>query len=1022
MQNIPKDIEQKLDQLPIIPFEQSEDFQRVLMSTEFDAIFNYYMANFSNEKIKNQSEIYQRISLYLHLTNQSEEYLEQADDLLYIRPVPTIEEFLDNNFYLGLQSGTMYPYWRKKLCEIFAPNSIIKRVLWSGCTGSGKSLDKNCIIPTPTGYRKVGDIKVGEYLWGKNGKPTKVLGVYDQGIRPMCKISFDDGTFVRCDEEHLWEVINHDKKDRKNVRTTKWLMEHKLRKPPKADGSGSLFKYGIDYCQPVEYEEKHFLIEPYLLGVLIGDGCLCQYSVEITNHIKDIEIIDKCTKLLPHQYQLIQEKNGNNDTYHYRVTRKNKDCLSFKKFIEPLGLNGHKCNTKFIPKEYLLGSVEQRLELLRGLMDTDGSTMIRKSINAPTTTRFDTTSKQLAEDVMELVRSLGGRATLSIQDRREKKEFCNFEEYSVRIWMNLNPFSLKRKADLFKPRIPKKKIVSVEPDGEADAQCFYVEAEDHLYLCNSYIVTHNTVTARKAVIYSLYKLFCLRHPRAVLKVEEGSTLAVFILSVTQKTAEQTNFNPLLQILRNMPCFQEVRSMTSFENFDISNPRCPIPYYVSKSDLTIHFVNNIILTVGSQISNTVGYDIVISAADEVNEKGVEEGMELLNSIDGRLDSRFSGSSFTFQNVMSSARSTASVTREYNKKWQHDPTFLYLSPMRFEVKQGAEFAGDGNNFPVLIGNGMIPSSIITDPGVLEQIKNNTYIPPTGCEIVQVPDIYRPLFEADLEQQIQDTLGIDTKDTQSVFRDTTMLEDNRLLPELHMEANLGDNSILSEHLPRDLIIKRNEFNDKEELSRAPNALRYCHCDLSTSGGQCDTGICMLHKEWKLNPITRQKDTIYVIDILLYITAKNKIDLNAVQKLMTDLVTEYKYPIHTISTDQYQSELMRQNWIGTKCFKKVAKVSVDAKLEPYTNAAGLIEDGKVKVGKCPKLIKELEALVIQGGKVERTTELKDLADAIVGAIYDAQSNYDDFPQYEYKDEFNFNKTDYVQHFEELGQTLVAI
>jgi hypothetical protein len=669
MQNIPQDIEQKLDQLPIIPFEQSEDFQRVLMSTEFDAIFNYYMTNFSNEKIKNQTEIYQRISLYLHLTNQSEEYLEQADDLLYIRPIPTIEEFLDNNFYLGLQSGTMYPYWRKKLCEIFAPNSIIKRVLWSGATGTGK-----------------------------------------------------------------------------------------------------------------------------------------------------------------------------------------------------------------------------------------------------------------------------------------------------------------------------------------------------------------TVTARKAVIYSLYKLFCLRHPRAVLKVEEGSTLAVFILSVTQKTAEQTNFNPLLQILRNMPCFQEVRSMTSFENFDISNPRCPIPYYVSKSDLTIHFVNNIILTVGSQISNTVGYDIVISAADEVNEKGVEEGMELLNSIDGRLDSRFSGSSFTFQNVMSSARSTASVTREYNKKWQHDASFLYLHPMRFEVKQGTDFSGDGSNFPILIGNGMIPSSIITDPGIMKQIEDNTYEPPTGCEIVQVPDIYRPLFEADLEQQIQDTLGIDTKDTQSVFRDTSMLEDNRLLPELHMEANLGDNSILSEHLPKNLIIKRNEFNDREELSRAPNALRYCHCDLSTSGGQCDTGICMLHKEWKLNPITRQKDTIYVVDMLLYITAKNKIDLNAVQKLMTDLVTEYKYPIHTISTDQYQSELMRQNWIGTKCFKKVAKVSVDAKLEPYTNAAGLIEDGKVKVGKCPKLIRELEALVIQGGKVERTTELKDLADAIVGAIYDAQSNYDDFPQYEYKDTLNPNKTDYAQHFEELGQMLVAI
>lgn len=669
MQNIPADIEQKLDMLPIIPFDQSEDFQRLLMSPLFDDIFNYYMANFSNEKIKNQSEIYQRISLYLNLTNQSESYLEKTDDLLYIRPVPTIEEFLDNNFYLGLQSGTMYPYWRKKLCEIFAPNSIIKRVLWSGCTGSGK-----------------------------------------------------------------------------------------------------------------------------------------------------------------------------------------------------------------------------------------------------------------------------------------------------------------------------------------------------------------TVTARKAVIYSLYKLFCLRYPRTVLKVESGSTLAVFILSVTQKTAEQTNFNPLLQILRNMPCFQEVRSMSSFENFDLSNPRCPIPYYVSKSDLTIYFINNIILTVGSQISNTVGYDIVISAADEVNEKGVEEGMELLNSIDGRLDSRFSGSSFTFQNVMSSARSTASVTREYNKKWQHDPTFLYLSPMRFEVKQGAEFAGDGNNFPVLIGNGLIPSSIITDPGIIKQIEDNAYEPPAGCEIVQVPDIYRPLFEADLEQQIQDTLGIDTKDTQSVFRDTSKIEDYSLLPEIHLEANLGDNTILSEQLPKDSIIKIGEFTGKQTLTRAPNALRYCHCDLSTSGGQCDTGICILHKEWQENPVTKQKDVIYVVDLLFYITAKNKIDLNAVQQLMIDLSTEYKFPIHTISTDQYQSELIRQNWEASKCFTKVLKVSVDTKLEPYNNAASLIEDGKVKVGKCPKLIRELETLVLQNGKVTRTTELKDMADAITGAIYNAQTNYQDVPQYQYIAPGEVYSIDFDKHFKEKEQILVQL
>ncbi len=181
-----------------------------------------------------------------------------------------------------------------------------------------------------------------------------------------------------------------------------------------------------------------------------------------------------------------------------------------------------------------------------------------------------------------------------------------------------------------------------------------------------------TTIARQAMFYSLYKLFCLRNPRSILGVSNSTTLAVFVLSVTQKTAEQTNFNPILDIIKNMKIFQQVRSTNSFDNFDIQDEDYPIPYNIDKSNTTIRFANNIILTTGSQISNTVGYDIVISLCDEINEKGVKEGMELLNSIDGRLDSRFAGSPFTFQHVMSSARGTDSVTKEYARKWAKDPT--------------------------------------------------------------------------------------------------------------------------------------------------------------------------------------------------------------------------------------------------------------------------------------------------------------------------------------------------------------
>lgn len=1000
MENLPLEIEQKLENLPVIPFDGGEEFQTLIMSKDFTDIFEYYRDNYLPDVLKAKPEIYQRVSLYLTLTNQDTSFIEQTDNVLYRRPVPTIEEFMENPRYFGLQGANTYPYWRKQLYKIFSPDSSINRILWSGATGTGKCEDVNTIIPTPTGYRRFGDIKPGEYIWGKNGKPTKVLNVYDRGIKEMYYVHFDDGTSTKCGLDHLWEIIDYSKNTTK-IRDTKWLLNVKLRKNGKNDNSGRLYKYGIPHCQPVEYLPKNYSIDPYLLGVLLGDGAIgpnvCVAS--ITNHLLDVEIIDTCKQRLPKGYQIVLQNNING-TCRYYITRINKkrDRAGFLQKINKLNLR-RTCHNKFIPEEYLLGSTEQRLDLLRGLMDTDGSIIVKKSKNKPTSIRFGTVSKQLADDVAELVRSLGGRATIGKQDRTNKKAHCNHVEYEVKIWLLLNPFYLKRKAELFKPRLIKKKIISVTKADDVEAKCFEVDADDHLYLTKHYIVTHNTVTARKAIIYALYRLLCLRYPRAVLNCETSSTLAVFILSVTQKTAYQTNFEPFIKILENMPCFQRVRNMTAFDNFDLEDPRVPFPFYVDKANLTIVFKDNFILTIGSQISNTVGYDIVISGADEVNELGISTGMELLNSIDGRVQGRFAGSPYILTNVMSSARATDSVTKEYVKKWQNDKNFLYLHPMRFEVKESADFNA-GEKFIVQIGNGIIPSKIVTDPGELIAIENNKYEIPIGCEIVKIPGIYKPQFEADIIQSIQDILGIDTKDTKNVFRDTSKLEDEHLCPELLFQANLGDNSDLFQMLLDNTnLFEKNGLDGKYYLKRAPKAERYVHCDLSSTG-ECDTGLSLLHKEYRINPVTLEKETLYVLDFIMAVDAKNTVDLESVEKFYKDLVLKGNVNIHTISCDQYQSEVIRQNWEKSGLFGKVEKSSVDIKLEPYINAANLMVTGQIKCGKCPKLKKELEALVFNKGKVEKTIELKDMADSLVGSIYNAQLNYFDEPLTQYTTE----------------------
>ena len=108
-------IEEKLNLLPIVPYSASEEFQSVLFSDLFNEIFEYYMNNYSNNTLSNKTEVEQRTSLYLYLTNQDEDLANNINDLIYKRPCPTIEEFLDNPFYMGNISVTIYPYWSKKL-------------------------------------------------------------------------------------------------------------------------------------------------------------------------------------------------------------------------------------------------------------------------------------------------------------------------------------------------------------------------------------------------------------------------------------------------------------------------------------------------------------------------------------------------------------------------------------------------------------------------------------------------------------------------------------------------------------------------------------------------------------------------------------------------------------------------------------------------------------------------------------------------------------------------------------------
>ena len=1038
---IPQDIEKKIEYLPVVHFDDSEAFQLVLFSDEFSDIFNFYKENFLPDVLKSKPEIEQRVSLYLSLTNQDESFVEQTDQILYRRPVPDIESFLSDKFYMGYSNATLYPFWKEQLKTIFRESSPVRKVIFGGCIGC---LTGDTQVATLSGNKTMKEL-VDNYQneWvlsfntsTKNWEPDRIINAFSTGVKDIYEITLDSGDTVRCTANHLFLTRNN-----------KWKSIDTGLKP-----GMSMMPYYERLSKTGYVQVKDNRTEKFENRYKIVGAWKSHTGKGIAIHHKNINKLDDRPEnlcMLPYKiHTLYHQKKGADRWKAYNASIRGDD---FKQYRSEKSKKGKETYKK--RKDYVELEKHRMRSWIALLHDSQRQSTVAKS----TWERFPEKMKQAATiNITNRNKSEKARNTsrLMAKAMRDKLATKTAEELDI---INLKKglssikrfhgkdnqryqeilFKIHQKEPWYDPEVGTKenykrklkynhKIISIKYVGQEEVYDLTTE-RNHNFALTSGIIAHNSgksTVARKAFVYVLYRALCLRYPRATFNIDGDATIANVIISMTLKQVYDTNLLPFIKLMEGMPCFQRVMSVKSFENFDLSNPKCPIPFQVEKSTGTVFFPDNIILTCGSNQGHFTGYNVINSFCDEINEKGVDEALALLNTLDNRFASRFSGSDLIFQSVVSSARTTNSPIGEYVKRLPKDPSILELKPMLWEVKPDPNFVGDGTTFPVLVGNGSIPSKIITDPGELAAIEKGDYKEPAGCVKIDVPTVYRSKFELQLDQSIQDIAGMTTFDNSMVFRDTTLLENLNLVPELTIEANLKDNTNIFDCLPLDQLFEKNPLKDDAMfLKRAPNALRYIHCDLSTVGGECDTGICMLHKEYKINEFTNEKEVIFVVDFILYVIAKNKIDLDAVQNFALDLVKHGNVPVHTISCDQYQSALILNNWEASGCFEKVEKVSVDIKLEPYMNASNLIEAGKVKVGQCDKLKRELETLVLEKGKITKTTELKDGADALVAAIYNAQLNYTDTPVVEYFTEALYKKSiKYESLINEEQQELIDI
>ena len=336
-------------------------------------------------------------------------------------------------------------------------------------TGHGaKALSLDSILYTEDGTTTIEDCKIGDKIFGPDGTLAPITAKSEIFYKPMFQLELDDGRTLDVSEDHINSVLKYGVPQ--NLSTLDLLKSPLFRL--KANGTKS-YTFQIENTSALQYKTKHYPIDPYTLGLLLGDGSIkADGSNALHGHTDDIQYYKT---QIPYEFgsEYVDRRNTNVVT------------LAIKKLsqgMRDIGIAGNSCGNKYIPKSYLYGAIPQRIALLQGLIDTDGTVSPEGKVS------FCSKSKQLCLDVMQLVRSLGGRSKFWQLSVIEGQEY-----HQIGIWVNLNCTRLPRKAIREKfNKSTKSAIVGIHRIANVPSQCIAIDSDSHQFLANDYVRTHNT--------------------------------------------------------------------------------------------------------------------------------------------------------------------------------------------------------------------------------------------------------------------------------------------------------------------------------------------------------------------------------------------------------------------------------------------------------------------------------------------------------------------------------------------------
>jgi phosphate starvation-inducible protein PhoH and related proteins len=354
-------------------------------------------------------------------------------------------------------------------------------------------------VLTPSGFKPIGSLSVGDLVIGSDGCPTPVLGIYPQGRREVFRVRAQDGASTLCCGEHLWAVATrHDRWRGKPLRVleTRELLGQ-LR-------AAHYHRFELPLMsRPVEFLTREVPLDPYALGLLLGDGYLAATTTPVFT-TTDAELVSA----LKHSLEGIDVRHRGGLHYLLRQTVAIQGALRVANpvtaALRELSLAGTRSATRFVPEPYLHNSTSVRLAVLQGLLDTDGGPVTQEGRTCRV--QYSTTSPRLRDDVLFLVRSLGGvvywrtRAfagrSPGLGSPRAVHHRSDAYILDIRLPEGIEPFRLTRKRELYRRHgggRPMRFIHSIEPAGEEETLCIQVAAADSLYVTDDFLVTHNTL-------------------------------------------------------------------------------------------------------------------------------------------------------------------------------------------------------------------------------------------------------------------------------------------------------------------------------------------------------------------------------------------------------------------------------------------------------------------------------------------------------------------------------------------------